>query len=260
MDISEVLALYDQYERREAIMPNFEREANAHVTRITAPPPAPSMLLYSQLTAENADAVIRQQIADFTARGHGFEWKLYDHDQPADLRERLAAHGFEIGAEEAIMALDLRELPAALQQSAQVEVDIRQVTDPAQLGPVASVQEQVWQHDVGSWFQSLATQLRDQPEFASVYVAYVDERPVCSAWINFPTNTPFASLWGGSTLAEYRNRGIYTAMLAVRAQAAIARGYRYLTIDASPMSRPIVAKHGFGLLSISHPCEWNLPG
>ncbi|MBA3468140.1 MAG: GNAT family N-acetyltransferase, partial [Herpetosiphonaceae bacterium] len=114
-------------------------------------------------------------------------------------------------------------------------------------------------HDVGSWFRTLATQLRDQPDYASVYVAYVDDRPVCSAWINFPENTPFASLWGGSTLAEYRGRGIYTAMLAVRAQEAVARGYRYLTIDASPMSRPIVAKHGFALLSISHPCEWNLP-
>jgi GNAT superfamily N-acetyltransferase len=257
MDIDKVLALYDQYERRETIIPNFQREATAQVVRLVAPAPAPSILVYSQLSAENADAVIRQQIADFTARGRGFEWKLYDHDRPADLQARLAAHGFAIGDAEAIMALDLSALPAVLRQPARL--DIRRVTDPEQLGPVASVQEQVWQRDVGNWFGNLATQLRDQPDYASVYVAYVDDRPVCSAWINFPANTPFASLWGGSTLAEYRNRGIYTAMLAVRAQEAVARGYRYLTFDASPMSRPIVAKHGFELLSISHPCEWRMP-
>jgi hypothetical protein len=29
-----------------------------------------------------------------------------------------------------------------------------------------------------------------------------------------------------------------------------------LTIDASPMSRPIVAQHGFRLLTFAHACKW----
>ncbi len=68
---------------------------------------------------------------------------------------------------------------------------------------------------------------------------------MASARLFYDGRSPFASLWGGSTLASHRKRGFYTALLAVRVQEAIRRGARYLTIDASPMSRPIVARFGF---------------
>ncbi len=42
---------------------------------------------------------------------------------------------------------------------------------------------------------------------------------------------------------------MYPALLAVRAREALARGHRNLTIDASPMSRPIVEQHGFQLIT-----------
>ena len=41
-----------------------------------------------------------------------------------------------------------------------------------------------------------------------------------------------------------------------REQEAIGRGYRFLTIDAGPMSRPIVAKHGFRQVTEAYACEW----
>ena len=55
--------------------------------------------MYSQLTAENADAVIEEQIAAFAARGFDFEWKWYSHDVEkwTDFQRRyedeLARHG-----------------------------------------------------------------------------------------------------------------------------------------------------------------------
>jgi hypothetical protein len=45
-------------------------------------------------------------------------------------------------------------------------------------------------------------------------------------------------------------------VLAARVQEATARGYRFVTIDASPMSRPIVARHGFRLLTMAWACKW----
>ncbi len=65
-----------------------------------------------------------------------------------------------------------------------------------------------------------------------------------------------ASLWGGSTISGFRKRGLYTALLAVRAQEANARGVRYLTVNASAMSRPILEKFGFEVIAYSHPCKW----
>jgi hypothetical protein len=92
----------------------------------------------------------------------------------------------------------------------------------------------------------------------SVYVAYIDEQPASAAWIYFPKHSQFASLWGGATVNGFRKQGLYTALLAVRAQEAKARQVRYFTVDASPMSRPILEKFGFEMIAYSYPCKWKL--
>ena len=66
----------------------------------------------------------------------------------------------------------------------------------------------------------------------------------------------FAGLFGGSTRQEYRKQGLYTAMLAIRLQEAIQRGYGFLTVQASPMSQPILASHGFRVLTYACDYEW----
>ena len=215
-----------------------------------------SWILYSRLTPENADQVIEEQVADFERLGLEFEWKLYDHDQPPYLRERLAAHGFEIEEAEALMVLDLAQISETLLRP--VTHDIRRITDPEQIyTAVIAVQEEIWQENQAQHAEELAQELRLDGDHISFYAGYAADRPVCSAWIRFNETGSFASLWGGSTLPAHRKHGFYTALVAVRAQEAIQRGYRFLTIDASPMSRPIVARHGFQLLTFTHPCKWH---
>ena len=63
-------------------------------------------------------------------------------------------------------------------------------------------------------------------------------------------------LWGGSTLPEYRKQGLYTALVKARVQEAIERGIRYLTIDASPMSRAVLEKFGFELMAYAWECNY----
>jgi GNAT superfamily N-acetyltransferase len=65
--------------------------------------------------------------------------------------------------------------------------------------------------------------------------------------------TSFAGLWGGGTDARWRGRGIYRALVAHRARAALDRGYRYLQVDASDQSRPILERLGFETLSTTTP-------
>jgi hypothetical protein len=43
---------------------------------------------------QDVDALIARTVAFFEARGEVFEWKAHGHDQPADLPDRLRAHGF----------------------------------------------------------------------------------------------------------------------------------------------------------------------
>ncbi len=255
MNIETMRKLYDTHERIGASFPGYTTEKTDKTVRTVDGSNRHGFVTYSDLRETDADAAIEAEIRRFGELGQDFEWKLYSHDQPASLKAKLEKRGFEIGEDEAIMALDLSELPDALKKP--VSIDVRRVVDPDGLGDVAAIHRTVWPDSDADWvLGTLATYLRDDPEFASVYVAYVDGKPVSSAWINFPRRSPFASLWGGSTLAEFRKKGAYSALLSVRAREAIERGYKYLTIDASPMSRPIVTRHGFGLLSISNPCDW----
>ena len=57
-----------------------------------------------------------------------------------------------------------------------------------------------------------------------------------------------------STLANYRKKGYYSSLLAIRAREATASGYPLLMVDASHMSRPILEKHGFHCFGHSTPC------
>jgi GNAT superfamily N-acetyltransferase len=70
---------------------------------------------------------------------------------------------------------------------------------------------------------------------------------VSAAWLAFfePGTDSFARLLGGSTLPQWRGRGIYRALLAARAQRAAARRVKYLQVDASDDSAPILRRLGF---------------
>jgi GNAT superfamily N-acetyltransferase len=255
MNTTEILALYDEQERKGGEHPSYRREETPEVVRfVSKRPERLSFVIYSQLTAENADRVIAEELAYFkTWGGKGVEWKTYNHDTPPDLPERLAAQGFEADETEGLLVLDLKDCPAVYLQP--VTADVRRI-GVEQVGDVTAVQEAVW----GSNFDWLATQLREnlelQPDYWGIYVAYVNGKPACAAWINFPTNSQFAGLWGGSTLPEYREQGLYTAVVAARAQEAIRRGYRFLMVDASDMSRPILLKRGFKFLTYTTPFTW----
>jgi hypothetical protein len=211
-------------------------------------------ILYSQLDEANADAIIRAQIHYFQEIGQDFEWKVYDYDQPADLKERLVSCGFVVEEEEAIMVLDLENTPEFLWQP--IHQHVQRIRDPERIAEVVGIEQQVWEEDFSSLGEYLRETLHNYPEQLSVYVAYADGQPASAAWTYFPGHSQFASLWGGSTLRPFRKQGLYTALLAARAQEARVRQVRYLTVDASEMSRPILEKFGFERIAYSYPCHW----
>lgn len=253
MDIETIRNLFDREQRIEVDYPDMRKDAWPHLVRFVRPAPGMSVVLYSRLDESNADRVIEEQITYFRGLNQRFEWKLYEHDTPPDLRERLLQHGFEAQEPDAVMVLDLEEAPHALLEP--VTADVRRITHPDQLPDVIQILEQVWGGDF-NWVTERHGDYLKLPDYFSSYVAYVDNIPACVGWTFFHPHSQFASLWGGSTIADFRGRGLYTAVLATRVQEAIQRGYRFMTIDASQMSRPIVAKHGFQLLTYAHDCEW----
>lgn len=86
-----------------------------------------------------------------------------------------------------------------------------------------------------------------------IHVAAVGAEIVSAGWVRFHEGTEFASLWGGSTAPMWRRRGLYRALVARRAEQARARGLRFLQVDASPDSRPILERLGLHVVSTTTP-------
>lgn len=256
MDIQQVREKYDRQQRIDLVEPQMDLEITTEVVRAINKIGKGAWIAYSWLTEENIERVIEEQIAFFETLGRDFEWKVYSHDWPPDLKDRLATRGFSVDEDEAIMVADLKEAPPALFNPP--ASDVRLISKPHELDAVLDVQRAVWGRDY-SWLRDeLTVLMTTQPDYLRVYAAYADGMPVSSAWIRFHQDTSFASLWGGSTVPAYRGRGLYRDLLAARAIEARRRGFRYLTLDASPMSRPIVERLGFQQIATANACEWKV--
>ncbi len=250
----DLLTLYDTQLRINIEYPGVRKEAFPNLVRFVRPAPGMNFISYSRLDEADIDEVIQQQIACFSLLPQPFSWHVCDHDAPPSLKRRLLAHGFEPDDDpDAVMALDVRAaLPALLEP---VAADVRRLERRDQLDDVTCVEQQV----LGGNFDWLKSRLGDHldiPGYLGVYAACVEGQPACVGWVYFYPNSQFAGLFGGATRPEYRKRGLYTALLAVRVQAAIGRGYSYVTTGASPMSRPILAQNGFQLLTYARDYEW----
>ncbi|WP_042372387.1 GNAT family N-acetyltransferase [Streptacidiphilus neutrinimicus] len=262
MDDDLTLALFDRQMRREArpdhALTRVERDGD--VVRQAGPGEMWNGVLWSGLDEGSADAAIARQVAAYGARPdvESFEWKLYSHDRPRDLGARLVAAGFEAGEPEALMVADAEEI-AAIEAPLPEGVVLAPVTDADGAALVGAVHDQAFSPGTGARVTTrLLAQVEAAPESVLALVAMAGERPVCAARMDFAEGTDFAGLWGGGTVAEWRGRGIYRALIASRARAAVERGYRYLFVDASDQSRPILARLGFAQLATTTPYEYRL--
>ncbi len=254
MNLTDLRALYDREQRLDIVWSDAERTELPHLVRHVTHDGTRGFVLYSNLNEENADQAISTQLDYFRGRNIPFEWKAFSHDQPADLRDRLAHYGVVTDEEEAVMVLDLAANPAIL--NAAPNGDVRRIEDPQDLTLLVAIEEAIWARSFAILGERLRTNMLIAPEEISVYLAYADGIPAAAAWSYFHAGTHFASIWGGSTLPKFRGQGLYTALLSARAQEASARGFRFLTVDAGPMSEPILTRHGFETIAHAYPCEW----
>jgi GNAT superfamily N-acetyltransferase len=204
------------------------------------------------LDGEDLDALIARQRDYFAERGIPVEWKLHGHDRPADLGDRLRAAGFEPEDPETVVIGPVAGL-AATQPVTPEGVRLREVRSRPDLDRIAAMEEAVW----GKPRDGLADRLErdvsgDVPEL-SVVVAEAGGEVISAGWVRYETGTGFATLWGGSTLAAWRRRGVYRALVTYRARLADARGCTMLEVDASDESRPILERLGFIAVTTTTP-------
>ncbi|GAB3800803.1 GNAT family N-acetyltransferase [Micromonospora zhanjiangensis] len=250
LDPKTLLAAYDNQLRPDLpnpVPPGVTLEEDGPLTRVHGLGRG-GFLAYRDLaglTGDRLDALIHRQRDHFAALGEPVEWKTYGHDEPADLPDRLRAAGFEPEDRETVLVGPVASLAATLPVPPD-GVRLREVTDRADLDRIVVLESAVWNDDRGHLADMLERELSMGPEAITVLVAEEEAtgRVVSSGWVRYIAGTRFASLWGGSTLPDWRRRGIYRALVTYRARLADARGYAFLQVDASEDSRPILERLG----------------
>jgi GNAT superfamily N-acetyltransferase len=209
------------------------------------------------LDGAELDELIARQVRVFAERGERFEWKLHAHDKPVDLAQRLLAVGFVPEEMETVVIAPVSSV--AGEPLLPDGVELREVSERADLDRIAAMEEAIW-GDGRSWLaDSLEAEHAVDPSALTIVVAEAGDEVVCAAWIRFAAGSEFASLWGGGTLPDWRGRGIYRAIVAYRANLAAQRGFRYLQVDASDNSRPILERLGFVAVTTTTPYIWSPP-
>jgi len=204
------------------------------------------------------DELIARQVRVFAERGEEFEWKLHGHDEPADLPERLLAQGFVPEDLETVVIAPVADV--AGEAIPPEGVSLREVSARADLERISAMEDAIWHDGRAGWLaDSLETERAADPDAMTIVVAESADQIVCAGWVRFVSGTDFATLWGGGTLPAWRRRGIYHALVAYRANLAAARGFRFLQVDASSESRPILERMGFVSVTTTTPYIWTPP-
>lgn len=235
-------------DRRDRPIDGFSLECLPHLRRhLPLAVTDEALLCFSQLIAGQEDAQIEAQIEYFRRLGQNFEWKVYALEDPPDLKRRLEQRGFVADEAECFMLYPLTHTPKRQSASSPKPagtVELRRISAANQLDDVLWLQAQVWGRDF-EWLRVKLACSLEHADSISMFCAYAQGRPIGCGWTDYPPGSRFPELHGGSVLPAWRGQGVYSALFDIRFAEARARGFEWMAVDASPMSRPILEAMGF---------------
>src|SRR5258708_13942753 len=127
------------FERRTIPDLDVNLETTPYVVRAISKLGSWNGIVYSHFPRSVAEAVIANEISYFATLRRSFEWKVYSHDEPPDLLTRLQNRGFNIGAAESLMILDLQELSPDLFAPNPEGITVTEVADDEGIGHFLSL-------------------------------------------------------------------------------------------------------------------------
>jgi hypothetical protein len=232
-----VLELAENANAYTRLGPHEEREFNERYVlwmgRFDAPPW--NVAQRFRLTADEVEHVRQEIHARLRAKGRtACTWEVGSHATPPDLVGRLLTLGLVDDSTPLAVGMVLTEPPAQSPPG----VEVRPAVTPDERLAASRIAAAAF----GGPMPTETAPLTPEPDNV-VYLAYVDGEPVARATASFSDHG--VTLFGGATLAEARGRGAYRALVAARWEDAVRRGTPVLVTQASPMSRPILARLGF---------------
>ncbi len=261
MGARELLAAYDQQLRTDAEMVGAAAVVRLGPLSVGTFPGGRGFVTYAppdRTAAEQLPALIPRVLDLFRPDPAitQVEWKTRGHDEIPGLHEALVAHGFEREAPESLMVGEARMLAVDLPLPPGVQ--LRCIRGEADVRAMVAMQSQVFGSAVeAEHFVRFILERQTRQDGMQLWVAEADGQIVSAGRIEPVAGTDFAGLWGGATLPAWRRRGIYRALTAARARAALAQGKTLIHSDSTEYSRPILERSGLLKVSTTTPYRWS---
>lgn len=182
------------------------------------------------------------------------EWKTRGHDNAPGLHAALLDNGFTPEEPESIMIGEARMLAVDVELPA--GVTLRRVTTEPDVRAMSAMSDIAFGEPVSDGRAESLLRRLSVDDSMELWVAEVGDRMVGAGRLEPVPDSDFAGIWGGSTLAEWRGRGIYRALTAARARSALSIGKTLINSDSTEYSRPILERSGFVKVSTTTPYEW----
>lgn len=181
-------------------------------------------------------------------------WKTRGHDHAPGLQDTLLEHGFIAQETDSVMIGDATGLSGKVPPPD--GVTLRQVVDEADVRAMTAMESIVFDDDQAEAYAASLLRRLALDDGMELWVAEAEGRIVAAGRVEPVAGTPFAGLWGGATLREWRGRGIYGALTAVRARVAVRHGHSLIHSDSSEFSRPILERSGLVRVTTTTPYVW----
>lgn len=236
-------ANYMEMARYVARSPCMELHDDGDMLRLVAPefplPVYASQVLRVRLAPESADSRLGETLAYFGARGLSVVWATDPLTTPADLGQRLAAHGAASSGDRPSMYVDLHcmreDFPAP------PGLRIQRVASAALLESYL----QVLPDEASARFSRaiMASLGFDEAAPRQHYVAFLGGAPVAHATMFLGGGV--VGIYGVATVPGARRQGIGTAITLTLLREARQRGYCVGVLSSTPMALGIYTRIGF---------------
>ena len=214
---------------------------------------------YQNLGAADKDAIerlVHEAMAYYQADPeiNRVEWKTRGHDIAPGLHDALLKSGFIPDEPESFMIGEAIGL--AVDVPLPEGVSLRRVTEESDVRAMSAMQDEVFGDPISNEMASALLRRLSVGDGMELWVGEVEGEIVTAGRLEPVPGTDFAGIWGGATREEWRGRGIYRALTAARARAALGMGKTLIHSDSTEYSRPILERSGLHTVSTTTPYRW----